>query len=95
MQKLYNTDSYKNGAIIGLALPIITYLGILAVIYLIDLVFSAQLMAYQDKLKLLAIAANFWPIRYFFVNREFDMSGRAVLLVTFVFAIVFFWIQQS
>lgn len=89
-EKLFKRDTFLAGLIMGFVLPGIFYL----VIYLIDFVvfetFSTHMLAKQAYLYLLSIAINLFAIKYYFVNLQYDKTGRGILIVTFALAIVYF-----
>ncbi len=47
----------------------------------------------ESMLQLLSPVINLFLIRYYFVSKKYEDSGRGVLLVTFVFVITFFIIK--
>ncbi|MEJ2594266.1 MAG: hypothetical protein P8100_03870 [bacterium] len=88
--KLLNQDNYLLGIAIGLALPVIFY----ALLYLLDMgvvaAFGQHMLRKQEYLLLLSIAINLFPIKYYFVNLQFDKTGRGVLVITFVKTLLYF-----
>ncbi len=48
---------------------------------------------YLDKMRLVSIAVNLLPMRYYFVKLKYELTGRGVLFVTFIYIIVYFWIH--
>lgn len=96
MNKLHigflNKDSNTLGIVIGLLLPVL-FFGVFCLlnILIIDLFKLKGFMSYPT-IKLLSIAINVLPIRYYFVKRNYDHTGRGVLLVTFIYIVVYFWL---
>jgi hypothetical protein len=89
-EKLFKRDTFLVGIALGIVLPGIFYL----LLYLIDLVvfelFNTHMLAKQEYLYLLSIAINLFAIKYYFVNLQYDKTGRGILIVTFVLAIFYF-----
>lgn len=94
MEKLLNKDSHVTGVVIGLILPILGFLLAYSLIYLLDLLFNIHLSQYLQELKMVGIAFNLWPIRFYFVKKKYELTGRGVLLITFIYVLIYFWLQQ-
>lgn len=94
MVKILNKDSHATGAIIGLFLPIIGFFVSWAIALLIDEVTHTDISQHFSAFKMIGFAFNLWPLRYYFVTKKYELTGRGILLVTFVYVIVFFWVQQ-
>lgn len=94
-KKIIKRDSYVIGVLFGLLFPMMFYLAL----YLLDLVvveiFETHMLAKQEYLYLLSIAINLFAIKYYFVNLKYEKTGRSILLVTFVLAILYFIIQPN
>lgn len=93
MGNLLKTDSHIAGSLIGLGLPIIAFLLLYGVAFIICKITSTELAQFLFAIKIASIAFNLWPIRFYLVTRKFEQTGRAILLVTFVYIIVYFWLQ--
>jgi hypothetical protein len=87
---MFKKDHFLLGVIIGLIMPVL----IAALVFLINylLVSAAITQVYLDRKAhyMMGIAGNLLPIRYYFVNVQFDRTGRGVVLVTFVLILLFF-----
>lgn len=92
MKNLIKRDSQGLGMIIGLILPIIAFGLIYALNLLIINIFGLDMFMRMSTIKLLSIVVNVLPIRYYFLVLKYDLSGRGVLLVTFVYVVVYFWL---
>lgn len=83
-------DTLLTGILVGIVLPIVFY----AVLYFIDvLVFSSlssHIVARPQYLYLLSTVINLFPIKYYFVNKKMDKTGRGILLVTCVLGLAYF-----
>jgi hypothetical protein len=89
----FKKDSRFLGGIIGLFLPIIVYLFFILIAYGTKSLFSIETSPYLNALRLVSIASNLIVMRYYFVKLKFDYTGRGILLVTFIYVLVYFWIQ--
>ncbi len=94
MDKLLNKDSHFIGTVIGLILPIIGFALAFAITTIIDLIGGTHLNNNLNEFKLIGIAFNLWPIRYYFVKKKYELTGRGILLVTFIYVVIYFWLQQ-
>lgn len=89
-EKLFNRDTFWFGLLFGLVLPAIFF----AVLNVLDIAivkfFNTHMLAKQQYLYILSIAINLFAIKYYFVNLKYDKTGRGILIVTFLFAIIYF-----
>lgn len=89
-EKIFKRDKFLLGLAIGIIIPAIFYL----ILYLVDILVlkfaRTHMLARQEYLYLVSIAINLFAIKYYFVNLKYDKTGRGILLVTFLFAIVYF-----
>jgi len=89
-EKIFKRDKFLLGLAIGIIIPAIFYL----ILYLVDILVlkfaGTHMLARQEYLYLVSIAINLFAIKYYFVNLKYDKTGRGILLVTFLFAIVYF-----
>lgn len=88
----FKKDSHVFGAIIGLFLPVVTFILFHFVSKLIMMGINVDLSVYSFAVKLLGIAMNLLPMRYYFVKLKMELTGRGILLVTFIYLIVYFWL---
>jgi len=90
----FKKDSFITGIVIGFLLPSVFF----AFLYLIDIgvfrFFNAHIVTLPAYLFLLSIIANLFPIKYYFVNKTNDKTGRGILLVTFIWVLLFFVLFQ-
>lgn len=94
MDKILNKDSHLNGVLIGVILPVLGFLLAFGFTFLIDLISGTNLNHHIQEFKIVGITFNLWPIRYYFVNKKYEHTGRGVLFVTFIYVIIFFWLQK-
>jgi hypothetical protein len=90
---MFNRDSLWLGIVIGIAMPLILYgllyLGLLIYKYYAE----TQAIMNETMLQIIAPVANLFFIRYYFITKKYEDTGRGVLLVTFVFVISYFVIN--
>jgi len=88
--KLFKRDIFWLGIALGIIFPAFFYV----VLYLLDLLVlklaNTHMLVEQKYLYLVSIAINLFAIKYYFVNLKFDKTGRGVLFVTFIFALIYF-----
>ena len=89
-EKLFKRDTFFIGILIGIILPALFYLVIILIDMGIVQLFNTHMLAKQEYLYLLSIAINLFAIKYYFVNLQYDKTGRGILLVTFTLAIIYF-----
>jgi len=89
-EKLFKRDQFIAGIIFGILLPVVFFM----VLYLIDLLvlemFNTHMLRKQEYLFLLSIAINLFAIKYYFVNLNYDKTGRGILIVTFALTLLYF-----
>ena len=83
-------DHFIFGLLIGLSLPVLLFLVIWFLNYVLLLLGVAKLFLDLETHSLISMFGNLLPIRYYFVNLTFDKTGRGVLLITFVTILLFF-----
>ncbi len=89
-EKLFKRDTFFVGILIGIILPALFYLVMILIDMGIVQLFNTHMLAKQEYLYLLSIAINLFAIKYYFVNLQYDKTGRGILLVTFALAIIYF-----
>ncbi len=83
-------DSWSLGIAVGLILPLVLF-GILTLInYIAESSLGHAILIKGSTVQLISIFINLFTLRYYLLTLQFDKTGRAILLVTFVFAISFF-----
>ncbi len=79
---MLNKNSYLLGILIGTLFPVILF-GIMMGIDSLTGVFSTSIIDLPLKKKLfVSIALNIIPIRYYFVHRGVENTGKGILIVT-------------
>ncbi len=95
MDKL-RRDSYVVGVVIGIILPLVLF-GVIYGIYALILNGNPQMLVRNPNLTknlipkfiLLALIPNIFTLRYYLLKLKFDKTGRGILGVSFVWAVVF------
>jgi len=85
-------DSLLLGSIIGIIFPAVLF----AMLYFPSHIFAPAGKDYIVQLSsiaLISIFPNLFTLRYYLVKLKFDKTGRGILLVTFIFAILYFWFE--
>ncbi len=89
-EKLFKRDQFFAGILFGVLLPAVFFM----VLYLIDILvlemFNTHMLRKQEYLFLLSIAINLFAIKYYFVNLNYDKTGRGILIVTFALTLLYF-----
>jgi len=86
-------DSWGWGVMLGLVVPAVLYAMIIALLWVLGI---SQGLIYTENPQapaLAGVAANLLLFRYLMVNRKVDKSGKAILAITFVLAILIFAIS--
>lgn len=88
MEKL-RRDSIWLGLIIGFICPVVLF----GIIYLLSHYLAPEGKEYIVKLPtliLVSIFPNLFTLRYYLVKLKYDRTGRGILLITFLFALLYF-----
>lgn len=90
MFKFLKKDSFWLGLAVGTLLPLI----VTVILYFVVVSFPNSETGMQvlrtSTVFILGIVPNAILLRYYLVNLKADKTGRGILLVTFVFAIIYF-----
>jgi hypothetical protein len=92
---IFNRDSYLNGLIIGIALPVVAFGAFYLLDALIRLLFHLDHLLKASNLALLAIAMNMLALRYFLVNAKSERTGMSIMGLTFIMGILYFVVVQG
>ena len=86
-------DSFWMGLILGALIPALIF-GLLELIifFLPHQIIYANVFTLQ-RLILISIIPNIFLLRYYLLKLKYDLTGRGILAVTFVFAIIFIVIE--
>ena len=89
MTGMFKKDSYVFGSLLGLGLLIISLILIYSIMFSIG---KADILQYH-KVYLLATIPNILVMRYYIKVLAFEKTARAVLFVTFILFIAYFYYQ--
>ena len=87
--KILKKDSLILGIILGIVLPAILFV----VLYFLSRIFAPTSKDYLVQLptiELISILPNLFTLRYYLAKLKLDKTGRGILLVTFILAILYF-----
>ena len=87
---MFNRDSLWFGVLIGILLPILLYGLMYGILLLYSQLSDSGVHFNENLLLLLSPVINIFFIRYYFVTKKYDDTGRGLLLVTFVYVIAYF-----
>ena len=86
-------DSWTMGIILGICVPALTFGILYGLVYLVLTAFGKPLdilnLDLIKKFILLSIVPSVFIIRYYLLKLKYDLTGRGILLMTFLIAIGF------
>ena len=86
-------DSWTMGVTLGICIPALTFGVLYGLVYLILVAFGKPLdilnLDLIKKFILLSIVPSVFVMRYYLLKLKYDLTGRGILLVTFLIAIGF------
>ena len=90
-------DNWALGIIMGLVVPMIVYGIVLTIVRTYGVVDEIRgiYMMKPSTMQLIGIFSNLFTFRYYMVNLKYDKTGRGILLATFIYAGVFFYMNLS
>ena len=92
MEKL-RRDSWMMGILLGILVPALTFGVLYGLVYVVLTAFGKPLdilnLDLIKKFILLSIVPSVFVIRYYLLKLKFDLTGRGILLMTFLIAIGF------
>lgn len=88
--KTIKSDNYLVGIIIGILVPSISYI-IFYLVYYYVIYPQGYFINKPELLRIIAIALNFIPMRYYFVNLRHDKTGQSILAVTLIMTFLHFY----
>ncbi|MPM05194.1 hypothetical protein SDC9_51482 [bioreactor metagenome] len=93
MKSFFRRDNFWLGIGISLVLPVLTYF----LLQLISMIFATPNGEIFKKStdQLLAVCSNLIPFRYYLVKLKADKTGKGIMLITFVMAIIYFYLNWS
>ena len=88
--KRLRSDSMIIGAILGLIVPIISFAILYGIGLIIDTATGKTNVLSIETLALVSVFVNLATLRFYLLKLKYDLTGRGILIVTFVLAIVYF-----
>ncbi len=89
MFKFLKKDSFVMGLLLGTLLPLVVF----GILYFINVSFpnseTGRRIFKLTTIMILGLVPNALTLRYYLVNLKADKSGRGIMFMTFVYAIVF------
>lgn len=92
MFEMLKKDSFLLGALLGILLPALAFAVIFGIDYGIRTLNGATEVLEQSTMVLISIFVNLFTMRYYLVSLKSDKTGRGILMVTFLLAMVFFYV---
>lgn len=90
---MFNKNAYWFGILLGIAAPLLVFIILYGALQLYHELAVAQDLIDTSNLQLLSTVVNLFFIRYYFVSKKYEDTGRGILLVTFIYVIAFFIIN--
>ena len=87
MRSFFKRDNMWLGIGIGIVVPILIYF-LLKVIAILS---GKEQFLQNETMQLVAIFVNLLPFRYYLVRVKADRTGRGILLITMLMALVYFY----
>ena len=88
MEKL-RRDNMWMGILLGIVLPLLLFGILYGILYLVELKTGKIGNITIQKILLLSIFPNLFTLRYYLLKLKYDLTGRGILLATFLYTIVF------
>ena len=95
MKEMLKQDHYLLGVGIGILSPLLLFLLIYGINYVLLAMDVVNGYMDQQSQALVSIFGNLLAIRYYFVSLKFDKTGRGVLLVTFLVILIIFAFEEQ
>lgn len=93
IRRFFQQDNMIFGVILGILLPLLTWLLIRLIVNDLMPYFTGDAMPFikSSTVSLIAIFTNLFSMRYYLLRLKFDFTGRGILISTFVLGIVYFY----
>ncbi|HNQ12501.1 MAG TPA: hypothetical protein PKH65_05580 [Bacteroidia bacterium] len=94
--KFLNKDSMWLGIILGVLVPIIS-VGFFIFIdrFVATYFFNLPSLFSMPTIQVIAIFINVLVFRYYMLKKYYDYTGRGILLATFIYAFVYFYLYMD
>lgn len=90
---MFNKNAYWLGILVGIAAPLLLFLILFGALQAYQGLAGSEVLIDTSNLQLISTVINLFFIRYYFVNKKYEDTGRGILLVTFIYVIAFFIIN--
>ena len=90
---MFNKDAYWFGILVGIAAPLLLFLILFGALQAYQELTGSLVLIDTSNLQLISTVINLFFIRYYFLNKKYEDTGRGILLVTFIYVIAFFIIN--
>ena len=88
MEKL-RRDNIWMGILLGIVLPLLLFGILYGILYFIELKTGKIENITIQKILLLSIFPNLFTLRYYLLKLKNDLTGRGILLATFLYTVLF------
>jgi len=88
MEKL-RRDNMWMGTALGILVPLLLFGILYGILYFIEMKTGNMEKITSQKILLLSILPNVFLLRYYLLKLKHDLTGRGILLATFLHAILF------
>ncbi len=96
MFKILKTNSVWYGIAVGLVIPVIMYFFLSYIVEVLSLKLTFGVQLVQEKnIELLSIFLNLFIMYPYLQKPQYERTGRGVLLVTFIMALVHFFLRYK
>lgn len=82
-------DSLLMGIILGTVTPVALFALLKLIVFLFEMKTGPIDLVTNQKLLILSIVPNVILLRYYLLKLKYDLTGRGIVAVTFIIAIVF------
>ena len=82
-------DNLPFGILLGFLVPAILFGIIFGIIAIIEIYLNRNGIVTIDKILLLSVVPNVFILRHYLLKLKYDLTGRGIMISTFVIAIVF------
>ena len=90
---MFNRNSYLFGILIGILMPLAIYALLFGGLAIYKEITSIPSSFDESILQLISPVINLLFLRYYFVTKKYDDTGRGLMLVTFIFVMAYFIIN--
>ncbi len=84
-------DLWQVGIIIGIVLPVLLFVALYTIDFLLFNYFNKHITDQLHYLFLLSIAANLFPLRHYLIKLKFEKTGLGILIITIAATLTYFY----